>query len=210
MGVVVSYRHQISKDSSQGHNDLTPIQSTKLDRATLNPKLPRKSPREAPTKNVLEGMSSGPIRSGAVYTGTAFGLQNVKQEPLNTQNAALSSIKTEANTSVSATENPLTDPRVNSSAQPSTEMANQPELERVTNTPNSIASEDSETSSTTTMPDFLRSSPDVSFETGQADSQEKSSNDNSDKPYQTSNKKDDPPHPDVLKKVVIGQGYSSL
>ena len=196
---------------------MTPIQSTKLDRAHVNPNWnpnitgisPTQSPREAPTRTVLEGMSRGPTRSGAVYTGTACGLPNVKQEPVNTQNAALSAIKTEANTSVSATENPLTDPRLNS-AQSSTDITNQPELERVTNTPNSIASEDSETSSTTTMPDFLRSSPDVSFEADQADSEDKSSNDNIDKPNQTSNKKNDPPHPDVLKKVVVGQGYSSL
>ena len=40
-----------------GYNDLTPIQSTKLDRAVLKPMSPTKSPRKVSTKNVLEAMS---------------------------------------------------------------------------------------------------------------------------------------------------------
>ena len=140
-----------------------------------------------------------------VFVGVSFEQPKVKQEPLSNQDNPLSVFKTEANdpdsgSSGTSIETPktLSDARLAESAVSSLNQENtRCDLNRLElNTPNSIASEDlqSEASSTISMPDFLRSSPEMTPETGQR----------ADLEGEKLNKKPCPPRQETLKKIVIG------
>ena len=140
-----------------------------------------------------------------VFVGVSFEQPKVKQEPLSNQDNPLSIFKTEANdpdsgssgTSIETLKT-LSDARLAESAVSSLNQENtRCDLNRLElNTPNSIASEDlqSEASSTISMPDFLRSSPEMTPETGQR----------ADLEGKKLNKKPCPPRQETLKKIVIG------